>query len=133
MAYATAVHTTRGAIIVRFVGTPPAPTRSTIAMASQRTLVIIAALAALVLLCESVRASPAPETEVLHRAKRFSIEGIVTCFAMLGLAGSAEVYNEITEHCDPLLAANHLTRYRMCVFGKIAHLGPEYLQCVFES
>ncbi|XP_034234331.1 uncharacterized protein LOC117641269 [Thrips palmi] len=98
-------------------------------MARLSTLVFAAAVA-LALVCCTTSAPASEETAVLNHNLGFSVEGIVTCLAMLGLAGMSQAVSEIIEKCEPL--GNGL-KYRVCALSKLAKLGPEYLECVIES
>ncbi|KAE8750960.1 putative salivary gland protein 3 [Frankliniella occidentalis] len=59
------------------------------------------------------------------------MEGIVTCLAMIEFAGFPQLITEIEKDCQPHV--DQVLRYRVCVLGKIAHLGPEYVECVLKS
>ncbi|KAJ1528147.1 hypothetical protein ONE63_008061 [Megalurothrips usitatus] len=62
--------------------------------------------------------------------RRFSVQGIVTCLALVGLAGQAEIISQYETECAPL--GNGL-RARLCFASKLAHMGPEYVKCVATS
>ena len=70
--------------------------------------------------------------QLLHRAKRFSVEGILTCLALGGLPGLAEVAKKIDEVCGPAPEVNNF-KYRACALAQFARLGPMYAQCVMAS
>ncbi|KAK3932284.1 Isocitrate lyase [Frankliniella fusca] len=62
--------------------------------------------------------------QLLHRAKRFSLEGVVECLALMGLPFFNEYINNVEKYCDPL-GPPESVEHRLCCLRQLARIGPE--------